>query len=238
MSKLIVFCISILFTFNSLKAQNFEAGLTLGATHYNGDVDIAGRNFGSSLQPAIGILGKYRFANRFLLRGQALTGTLSATEKNHPMAWRQERGFAFTSRITELTGLLEYEFLRKGNMTAYAFGGLGATFFRPNTDYSMPNPFILTDINEDLNTNYRKVTPAIPLGIGAKYALKWHFNLGIEAGYRKVFTDYLDGISKIANPQRQDMYFIANVVLTKEFGGGKRAANRLFEKGDSNCPKF
>lgn len=76
------------------------------------------------------------------------------------------------------------------------------------------------------------------MGLGIKYAMNHNFNLSLEAGYRKVFTDYLDGISKLANPNRNDIYLISALTLTKEFGGGKRAANRLFKQGDSGCPKF
>jgi OmpA-OmpF porin, OOP family len=239
MSKSLLFTLAFALASLTLSAQNFEVGLTLGLSSYNGDIDINARNFGSSLKPGIGILGKYRLSNNWLLRGQFLSTKLSASEKNHPDAWRQQRGFAFKSSLRELTVTAEYEFLQTGKWTAYAFGGVGVAFFNPKTDYNMPNPFITTDINTDANTNFKKITPAIPLGLGVKYQLPWwDLNLALESGYRKVFTDYLDGVSKLANPDSKDTYFFTGLTLTKAFGGGKNAANRGFKQGNSNCPKF
>ncbi len=234
----ILFSISSTFFSTRAVAQNFEIGLTVGATTYNGDIDIEPKNLESALRPAIGLVGKYRLSNSLLLRGHVITGKLSGSEKNHSDAWRQLRGFAFETKMTELALLLEWEFFTKGRFTAFAFGGAGATFFNPKTDYNEPNLYILTDINADSKANYKKITPTIPLGVGVKYAMNHHFNLSLEAGYRKVFTDYLDGISNIANPNRKDIYFITALTLTKAFGGGKSTANRLFKQGDSGCPKF
>ena len=238
MPKLLVFLFSFIFLSNIASAQNFEIGLTLGLTTYNGDIDVTTGNLGSALRPAVGLVGKYRLSNNFLLRGQVLTGTLAASEKNHPVAWRQERGFAFKAQTTELAVMLEWELLNKGRFSVFAFGGVGVAFFNPETNYNQPNPYILTDINADAKANYKKITPALPVGLGFKYMLKNNFNLSFEMGYRKVFTDYLDGISTIANPNKKDAYFISAVTLTKAFGGGKSASNRLFKSGESNCPTF
>ena len=242
MLRQVVFAIliSISFAFLSTRAaaQNFEIGLTVGATSYDGDIGLTTKSVGKSLRPAIGLVGKYRLSNSLLLRGHVITGKLAGSEKNHPDAWRQIRGFAFESKMTELALVLEWEFFTKGRFAAFAFGGVGGTYFNPKTDYNEPNPYILQDINVDSKANYKKITPSIPMGLGVKYAFNNNFNLSLEAGYRKVFTDYLDGISKLANPNRKDIYLITSLTLTKEFGGGKRAANRLFKQGDSGCPKF
>lgn len=238
MPKFLVFFFSFFIVSQVASAQNFELGLTLGVHAYNGDVDIEAKNLSSAVQLGIGLVGKYRLSNRFLLRGQVITGKLSGSEKNHSEAWRQERGFAFKTQLTELAGLLEWELIQKNRTTLFAFGGVGATFFNPTMNYNEPNAYILTDINADAKANYKKVTAAIPIGLGVKYSLNNNFNLSLEAGARTVFTDYLDGISKIANPEKNDVYFFSGLTLTKAFGGGKKASNRLFQKGASDCPKF
>lgn len=236
--KNIVCVLALIIFYFSASAQAFEVGLTVGLTSYNGDIDINARNFGSSLKPGIGLVGKYRLSNAWILRGQLLAARLAGSEKNHPDAWRQQRGFAFQSSLTELTVTAEYEFLQKGKLTFFAFGGLGIARFNPNTDYNIPNPFIVTDINQDAQANYKKITPVIPLGLGVKYPLPWDLNLAAEVSYRKTFTDYLDGVSKLGNPNSKDTYFYAGLTLTKAFGGGKNAANRAYKLGSSNCPKF
>lgn len=238
MSKSFIFLLSFIIVSQVARAQNFEVGLTLGAFTYNGDVHIEAKNLSSTLQLGIGLVGKYRLSNHFLMRGHVITGKLSGSEKNHSEAWRQERGFAFKTSLTELAGLLEWELIQKNRTSLFAFGGVGAAFFNPTIDYNEPNSFILTDINADAKANYKKVTAAIPVGLGVKYSLNNNFNLSFEVGARKVFTDYLDGISKIANPNKKDIYFFSGLTLTKAFGGGKKASNRLFQKGGSDCPKF
>ncbi len=236
MSKFLAFCFSILFFSNIAFSQNFEVGLTLGATAYNGDIDIVAKNVGSAINPAIGLLVKYRLSNNFLVRGQALTTKLSASEKNHPSVWRQERGLAFETKLTELSAVLEWEFIHLGRFTGFAFGGGGASFFNPKTDYNLPNNYI-SDVNPDTETKYSKITASVPMGVGLKYSLPKDFYLSAEAGYRYVFTDYLDGVSKIANPKRNDAYYYTGLTITKAFGGGKAGANRQFRRGEDICPK-
>ena len=172
-----------------------------------------------------------------MLRAQLLTTKLSASEKNHPSAWRQERGLSFQTKLTEFSGLLEWEVLSKNRFTGFTFGGLGVSYFNPNPDFNLPNKYI-DDVNPDAETNYSKFTLSVPLGIGLKYSLPKDFYLAAEAGYRFVFTDYLDGISKVANPKRNDAYYYTGLTLTKAFGGGKSGANSLYKKGEANCPKF
>ncbi len=238
MPKLIVFALCFcVFTF-AAHAQNFEVGLTLGVTTYNGDINIQPQNFSPTLRPAIGILGKYRFENGVKLRGQVQTGSIAASEKNHPLAWRQQRGFAFSSPLTEAGAFLEIPFFERNRTTFYGFGGIAATFFNPKTDFNAPNPFLATDINPDAVAAYSKVTPAIPLGVGVNFALRNNFNLSIEGGYRKVFTDYLDGVSLVGNPDRPDAYFIGNISLTKIFGKGNNGYNGGGGGKEAACPKF
>ncbi len=237
MSKLLAFSISFLFFTNIAFSQNYEIGLTLGVTSYNGDVDVVAKNLGSAINPAIGLVGKYRLSNSFLLRGQLLTSKLSASEKNHPLAWRQERGLSFVTKITELSGLLEYEVAHKNRFTGFTFGGVGVSYFNPKTDFNLPNKYI-DDVNPDASAQKKQLTMTIPLGIGLKYSLPNNFYLSAEGGYRFVFTDYLDGVSKVGNPKRKDAYYYAGLTLTKAFGGGKSGANRLYQNGEGNCPKF
>ncbi|MBL7818299.1 MAG: outer membrane beta-barrel protein [Saprospiraceae bacterium] len=237
MSKFLSTCFSILFISHIALAQNFEIGLTVGALTYNGDIDIVAKNVGSATNAAFGLVGKYRLSNSLLVRGQILRGKLSGSEKTHPTAWRQERGLSFTSPLTEISGLLEWEFLSRGNFTAYAFGGASLSFFNPKTDFNMPNKYI-DDVNPDANVNYRKFTATVPVGMGLKYSLPHNFFISAEMGARFAFSDYLDGISQVGNPNRKDTYIYTGLAITKAFGGGKSGANRAFKQGDANCPKF
>jgi hypothetical protein len=44
---------------------------------------------------------------------------------------------------------------------------------------------------------YSRVTPVIPYGLGAKFKATPFFNLAIEAGWRKTFSDYVDDVSSV-----------------------------------------
>jgi len=43
--------------------------------------------------------------------------------------------------------------------------------------------------------NYKLTQFSIPFGFGAEYSLNEDMRIGIEFGYRKIFTDYLDDVS-------------------------------------------
>lgn len=44
-------------------------------------------------------------------------------------------------------------------------------------------------------SNYNLTQLAIPFGAGVKLSLSDNINVGLEVGYRKLFTDYLDDVS-------------------------------------------
>ena len=62
---------------------------------------------------------------------------------------------------------------------------------------------------------------AIPAGVGFKYALSEHLNLGFEIGARKTFTDQLDHLAKqdplLVNPHDQDWYYYNGFSLSYTF---------------------
>ena len=45
--------------------------------------------------------------------------------------------------------------------------------------------------------NYKLMQFSIPFGFGAEYSLNEDMRLGIEFGYRKTFTDYIDDVSTV-----------------------------------------
>jgi Domain of unknown function (DUF6089) len=214
------------------QAQGFEAGLSLNATIYNGDITAQMQNLGTVIRPAVGILVKYPFSDKFLLRGQVLVGQLAASEANDPVIWRKERGFTFRTNMGELTGTLEYIVLDKGNMAAFVFGGAGAIAFKPSINFNSSTRFD-PDIRSDVGTNY-SVAATIPLGVGVKYRMDNNINIAFEIGYRYVSTDYLDGISKVTHPFINDAYIITGFTVTKGFNVVHSASMTSKVK----CPKF
>lgn len=229
-----IFLVALLtWTAQNAYAQTFEAGIFVGAAGYNGDIDVNAQNWWSAKRPAVGLVGKYRLSERWLLRGQLVSTRLTASEKNSSVAWQQARGFAFTNRLNELSILGEYDFFNIGNFKLYGLGGVALAFHTPKTDYNN------SDIqNTDSQSNKFTTSFVIPLGLGVKYPIAPRWTLGAEGTVRYTFTDYFDGISNLANPKKNDAYWFAGLNLSYEFGFGKSAKNRDFKNGFGTCPKF
>ncbi len=98
---------------------------------------------------------------------------------------------------------------------AYLFGGIGGFYFNPqgqfnaaNYNGSIPAEELPSDGWYDLRElstegqgffptreKYSRIQLTIPMGVGFTYRLTRELNLGLEFGYRKTFTDYIDDVS-------------------------------------------
>jgi hypothetical protein len=94
--------------------------------------------------------------------------------------------------------------------------------FLANTTTKTDNP---APALSSLNKKGSMVGLAVPAGIGFKYALSTHWNLGLEVGARKVFSDRLDHIDGktggqndlVGNPDDQDWYFHNGLSISYTF---------------------
>lgn len=254
------FILAITFCLNSiLIAQSFEAGILLGTSFYNGDIAVTTKNLVPQLRPAAGFYGRYHLNASWAARGHVFLGQLYGDEKKHPASiYRQQRGFSFNSPITEIGAQLEWHLLKFDRnfqfesddpfISLFGFGGLGAAFFNPKTDYNEPNP-IYDDVSVDKNAQYKKNTGSLIAGAGLKIKITDQLGLSTEFGIRKTFTDYLDGISKLSG-KANDFYYIGGISLYWNFsegGFGNGGGGSMFRGGGGNwgkkgkrvgCPTF
>lgn len=63
-----------------------------------------------------------------------------------------------------------------------------------------------------------RIIPVVPVGAGVRYALSDRFSLTAETSYRLSFTDYMDGFSKSANPDKNDHYLSHSIGIIYSFG--------------------
>ena len=147
----------------------------------------------------------------------------------------KNRNLSFKSNILEFAALAEYnlrafEFSRSylggANSTPYLFGGLAVYHFNPMGLYKPTNKYYALQplgtegqglLEYPARPRYALTQINIPLGIGYKFIINQNFRLGIEAGYRFCFTDYIDDVSRtyvdnntlLANygPDRPSAYF-------------------------------
>jgi hypothetical protein len=85
--------------------------------------------------------------------------------------------------------------------TPYVFAGVGLYHFKPYTHAEDGTKTFLQPLSTEGQgivagkKEYKLTQFNIPLGIGATYAISEDIRVGLELGYRKLFTDYLDDVS-------------------------------------------
>ena len=196
-----IFSISVFFILMSgvVYSQALETGIFAGASYYLGDIN-PGTHFDQGLF-STGALLRYSKGDRWAYRFNLLFGQVQASDQLRKAV--DNRNLAFSSKITEISGVVEFHFLpyemgsKDHRYTPYIFGGIGMFFFNPK--YGQYN---LRDYGtEGQKIGYMGRTPyalqslTIPFGIGFKYSLTERISIAAEWGMRKTFTDYLDDVS-------------------------------------------
>ena len=210
----------------SLHAQNTsELGIGLGATNYRGE--IAPQYQLQNNRPAVTAFYRKDVSAPITLRGNLLAGLLRAADDNVSgvngavpplLAYRQANTKGW---LAEAAAVVEYNFMEyhrrtdKVHFTPYLFAGL-AVFYASTT--TVTNNASLAG---SFNRQGSMVGVAVPAGVGFKYALSQHLNLGLEVGVRKAFTDQLDHLGDqtplLVNPHDQDWYYFSGLSLSYTF---------------------
>ncbi len=212
-----VLCICM-FSHAQYRYGYFRIGVSVGATNYLGDLDD---DFTYKFtKPGVGLVGSYRFNPFMNARLNFFQGWISGTDARSNDFARNRRNLSFRSSITEASFQLVFDFIPtdrsytyRPSMTPYVFGGIGIFSFNPQAqiegqwvelqplgtegqflpdpDGRYPDPYNLTQI-------------AFPIGAGMRFSIGRKWDLEIEAGWRKTFTDYLDDVSSLY-PNLEDL---------------------------------
>lgn len=145
-------------------------------------------------------LGLERFVtNRISARVEANWFQISGTDATADDD-RIVRNLSFVSNNIELNanatislGPLGQRFYQRPPLNFYAFIGFGMAYINPKTEHNGEKVALQPLKTEGIT--YSKFQPVIPMGGGMKVKVGPFFNVAIEAGIRKTFTDYLDDIS-------------------------------------------
>lgn len=134
------------------------------------------------------------------VRGEFSWITLSGRDQESSEEGKLRRNLSFTSNNYELnvTGIFNLiphrgRFYQRPNYNLYGFVGLGAIYFNPKATFQGEKHALQPLQTEGVK--YSRFAFVIPFGLGAKTKLTPFLNLGIEAGWRKSFTDYIDDVS-------------------------------------------
>lgn len=190
-----------------------------------GGADDVGSNFVRDLEfastrPSTSILLRYRITQKIAVRGSFALGYVSGADSLTEEYFRNKRNLSFRSPILELSGQFEYNIIKEKDARRYSlrgvrgggaftpnvylFAGVGGFYFNPQTKYngrwinlqplgtegqSLPKELAPT------RSPYKRFSVCIPYGIGMRVPINRSFSIGLEAGMRKTFTDYIDDVS-------------------------------------------
>lgn len=233
-----LFTILVFVSYNSLaqpqRFRKWEAGLHIGAFIYQGD--LTPNRYGSfeTIRPGIGIFGT-RIINRSL--SARLLFNLAALSGNESVykvpEYRQHRNFSFNASVKELTLLLHWNVLganydeRKYEPYVFAGGGISAVninrnYSRYDAAYFGEQSDLSSRLAVDAATPTPRMIPVVPAGAGIRYNLSEKIAINLEASYRFMHTDYLDGFSVAANPGFKDHYSSITIGAAYKFGGKEK----------------
>jgi hypothetical protein len=155
----------------------------------------------SSTGAHAGMFARYRYSD---LLGFTVDYNLAKLTSADSLGHRSSRGYAFRNRIFEASLNTEVYFLKSPfDIPVDVYGYIGFAFF-----YNDPKVYLHGSFVRDLD-EFSKIQPAIPLGLGVIYTVNRKWNFGGNIGWRKLFTNYLDGLETIENGKNDSYYFMS-----------------------------
>ncbi|MDQ6478757.1 DUF6089 family protein [Dyadobacter sp. LHD-138] len=197
-----------------VQAQKIEVGGGLGVFNYKGDISPSFKF--RFFKPAGSLFFRYNPNQALSLRAELAAGLIGAADQYSKDPFQKVRNMSFRTRITEASAVAEYNFLDYQekrfalNWTPYVFGGMGISKFKPD---------VVTD-------SYKTSSLVIPYGVGIKYQIRRPWNIGLEYGTRKTFSDYYDNLGgdpkstvqlEQGDPSKKDTYYYIRLSVSYTF---------------------
>ena len=202
-------CSLVAFQASGQVKQGSEIGVWGGSAYYFGDINTSGAHL-ESMREGAGIFYRWNFHKRWALRTGLNYGHLQGADSLSSLPFQQRRNLSFRNRVFDLSSTMEFNFFeRKRNrygqykyFTPYIYVGIAFVYHQPQA--------FINDSWVDLRPlgtegqavpeftgrdPYSTVTIAVPIGGGVKYFASKHFAIGLDFGFRKVFSDYIDDVS-------------------------------------------
>lgn len=208
-------CIAVLTAqISAVQAQKIEVGGGLGVFNYKGDISPSFKF--RFFKPGGSLFFRYNPNQALSLRAELAAGLIGAADQYSKDPFQKARNMSFRTRITEASAVAEYNFLDYEekrfavNWTPYVFGGLGISKFKPD---------VVTD-------SYKTNSLVIPYGVGIKYQIRRPWNIGLEYGTRKTFSDYYDNLGgdpkstvqlEQGDPSKKDTYYYIRLSISYTF---------------------
>ena len=191
---------------NAQYEPNQEFGILGGTGYYIGDLNNTHFN---NIRAAGGITFRKNFDRRFCFKSCILYTNVYADDAKSSDNINKNRNLHFKSDVIELSGQVEFNFLpyETGNslypFTPFVFTGVSLFNFNPRAEASDGQWYALQELGTEgqgttafpNRKKYALTQMSIPFGGGVKIGVSDDFNIIIEYGLRKTFTDYIDDVS-------------------------------------------
>ncbi len=181
-------------------SQKLQVTAIAGLMNYQGDLQEKKFTLEQG-KAAFGIGAYYEISDRFMVRANIISGSVSAADNFGTN--NKSRNLSFSSPITEFHLGIEYDLLNiyENMVTPYAFFSVGFFQFKPSAINAAGNKVFLQPLGTEGQgfyqgrKKYGLTQIAIPFGAGIKMAMSDNAYLRLEAGLRYLLTDYLDDVS-------------------------------------------
>lgn len=190
---------------NTCFAQDWVAEVMVGVSGYNGDLTQQRVAF-NAMRPAASLNIKYNTGNFINYRIGFSYGSVAGNDKYNTHADLVARNLNFKTSIMEANVGVEIPLQDPLSFYSYPyiFGTVGVFHFNPFTyDKNNLKTYLqpLSTEGEGLpqypgRKKYSLTQICFPVGFGWKVDLNDRVEISYELGYRFLFTDYLDDVSK------------------------------------------
>ncbi len=195
----------------SLAQRNSDIGAFAGISYYMGDIN-PNRHFYRPA-PSLGLIYRYNINTRYSLRANAYYADLSGNDRDFPDRPNPDKPMSppksnFQTSLMDASLQVEFNFLP----------------FASNEGKWAYTPYITAGITGSMimGTNTDAVnTISFPFGIGVKVSITSRLGAGAEWGFRKTFSDSIDGVN---NPSEvsslihnNDWYSVTGIFITYKF---------------------
>lgn len=211
---------------SSASAQNSvttsEIGVGIGGANYKGELAPNYRFLNN--QPALTVFYRRDILQPLTARGGIMVSHRIVDDNTFgdhafDLPLHNYRQSELKLSLAELSLVLEYNFLdyydlsKSIRVSPYFFAGVAGLLYNRKLETASD---AVSPAVKAFDTN---LTFSIPFGVGVKYALSKHWNLGLEFGARKLFNDNIDYLSEddgkqAANPYDNDWYFYNGISIS------------------------
>jgi hypothetical protein len=210
----------------SLNALNYYGDLAPTPKRFSTDIGFTrpgiGVSFGHRFGPRYTLTASFMYGT---LRGSDIESANAADEENGRFRYMRNLSFRNRIKELSVIASIDLfpnrdTYISRVRWTPYVFGGLAVFHHNPqaqapeNDLFGNPLPeagkwvdlqplgtegqfATLSDsaVNKGIKP-YKRIQIAIPMGVGARFRLNQLMDLSVEFGFRYLFTDYIDDVSR------------------------------------------